>query len=158
MLKAITSVWRVLNRERILKILAAVDGSENSQKALRYATELAEKLSGEVTVLNAFHQDIYDALSKHDHKGRPIDEYIEDARLLARQMAQKVLKKTVKMQCKGAVGYPAEEIVDEGLEGKYDFIVMGFHGLRGLARLKAMGSVSRRVLETSTIPVLIVPS
>lgn len=55
-------------------------------------------------------------------------------------MAQKALKKTVKMQWKGAVGHPAEEIADEALEGKYDFIVMGFHGLRGLARLKAMGN------------------
>jgi len=138
--------------------LVAVDGSENSHRALKYAVDLAEKLSAEVTVFNVYRQDIYEAVSKREPKPRPVDEYIEDARLLARKMAQSALRKSVKMECKGALGYPPDEILDEGVKGKYDLIIMGFHGERGLGRLKIMGSVSRRVLEGSSIPVLVVPS
>jgi nucleotide-binding universal stress UspA family protein len=38
----------------ITKILVGVDGSENSEKALDYALEIAEKFSASVLILNVF--------------------------------------------------------------------------------------------------------
>jgi nucleotide-binding universal stress UspA family protein len=38
----------------ITKILVGVDGSKNSEKALDYALELAEKFSASILILNVF--------------------------------------------------------------------------------------------------------
>ncbi len=36
-------------------------------------------------------------------------------------------------------------------------IIVGFHGLKGIAKLKALSSASRTVVESSEISVLLVP-
>jgi universal stress protein A len=54
-------------------------------------------------------------------------------------------------------GKPAEEIIAFADEQNVDLIVMGTHGRTGLAHL-LLGSVTERVVRTSSRPVLTVPS
>jgi nucleotide-binding universal stress UspA family protein len=54
------------------------------------------------------------------------------------------------------VGDPAEVILSVAKAHGADLIVIGSKGLSGLSRLRALGSVARRVSEHSTCPVLIV--
>ncbi|MDE1862199.1 MAG: universal stress protein [Thaumarchaeota archaeon] len=51
---------------------------------------------------------------------------------------------------------PVKAILDFLKRDKIDLVVMGSQGLRGIRRLKALGSVSLRVLENAECPVLIV--
>jgi nucleotide-binding universal stress UspA family protein len=51
-------------------------------------------------------------------------------------------------------GEPAEKIVETAERGKFDLIVMGSRGLGG--RISTLGSVSSRVVDRSSCPVLIV--
>jgi len=51
---------------------------------------------------------------------------------------------------------PAEEILKFSQSEKIDLIVMGNVGLKGISKIKMLGSVSRNVLENAKCPILIV--
>jgi nucleotide-binding universal stress UspA family protein len=53
-------------------------------------------------------------------------------------------------------GYPADEILEEAESSGSDLIIMGTHGKGDLAN-RFMGSVARRVVRSSSRPVLVVP-
>jgi nucleotide-binding universal stress UspA family protein len=54
------------------------------------------------------------------------------------------------------LGDPADKIIEFADGENIDLIVMGNVGLRGVARIKTLGSVSRRVSEMASCPVLLV--
>ncbi len=51
---------------------------------------------------------------------------------------------------------PAKAILDYAKKTDSDLIVMGSQGLRGIDKVRVLGSVSRHVLENSSCPVIIV--
>lgn len=53
------------------------------------------------------------------------------------------------------VGDPAAQILETARNEKTDLIVMGSKGLKGMSKLKVLGSVARKVTELSRCPVLI---
>ena len=53
-------------------------------------------------------------------------------------------------------GTPWETIVVSAGSGRFDLIVMGTHGRRGVKRA-LLGSVAERVVRSSPVPVLTVP-
>lgn len=55
------------------------------------------------------------------------------------------------------IGDPAEKIVEVANQMGVEMIIVGFHGLKGIAKLKALSSASRTVVESSEISVLLVP-
>lgn len=78
--------------------------------------------------------------------------------------ALKMLEK-VKLKCKTAgisaetrsvVGYPSEVIIKHAEKDNVDIVVMGTVGLRGISRIRALGSVARRVSEEARCPVLLI--
>ncbi len=54
-------------------------------------------------------------------------------------------------------GNPAEAILHAVERRRADMIVVGVRGLHGLGRIRALGSVARKVIENSPIPVIAVP-
>ena len=63
-------------------------------------------------------------------------------------------KPDLKVSTRFEKGEPDEKIVEIAEKGKFDLIVMGSRGLGG--RVSALGSVSSRVVDKSSCPVLIV--
>jgi len=55
---------------------------------------------------------------------------------------------------RASTGFVVQELVDGSRDA--DMLVLGSHGLRGLARL-VMGSVGHEVVQHSASPVVIVP-
>lgn len=53
-------------------------------------------------------------------------------------------------------GNPIEAILEYSRAKKIDLIIIGSQGLKGIERLKALGSTSRRVSELAKCPVMIV--
>ena len=53
-------------------------------------------------------------------------------------------------------GKPANEIVDYAKKNKVDLLIMGSNGLEGLAKIKGLGSVSRKVSERISCPITII--
>ncbi len=51
----------------------------------------------------------------------------------------------------------ADEILNVANVEKVRMIVIGIKGLHGLAKIRSLGSVTRRVAENAECPVLVVP-
>jgi nucleotide-binding universal stress UspA family protein len=54
------------------------------------------------------------------------------------------------------LGDPADKIIEFANSENIDLIIIGNVGLQGISRIKALGSVSRRVSEMASCPVLLV--
>lgn len=136
----------------INKILVPIDGSENSEKGLRYACELASKVGATITVLHIVTIP-YTGESAVFHI-----EPLEDAGKMILERAKKLLKE----KCAGAhfvlkegSGNPGHEIVKFAEEENISLIVMSAKGHSALAHL-LLGSVSDMVSKHAPCPILIV--
>ena len=141
------------------KILVPTDGSTPSAKARGAAIDLAKKFNIPIVALYVVEPLPYVGLAE---VGVPDFAGYATA---ARTEAQKLLD-DIEIECQEkGVAYEGviEEAanVDQGIldavsERACDLIVMGSHGRRGLNRL-LMGSVTRSVLTSSHVPVLVIP-
>jgi nucleotide-binding universal stress UspA family protein len=136
------------------KILVPVDFSPNSEQALDYAIDFANKLGATVYVLNAIAlpalgiPELGVALAS-----TTIESIVRDN--------QAALDKLVEArQGKGKLGEPIlrtgdpRDIIPHVAEEiGADLIVMGTHGRRGLSRA-LLGSVAEMIVRTSPVPVL----
>ncbi|MEL7257011.1 MAG: universal stress protein [Pseudomonadota bacterium] len=131
-------------------ILAAIDGSEASFRALDHAAELASLLNAELTILIVRlvivgRKDVYAAVSKEDVE--KIEHQARDAALSAGATQVSVVVETSRDT--------AYKIVDVAIEKGADLIVMGASGKGGFKAF-LLGSVSQDVLKKSACPVTIV--
>jgi nucleotide-binding universal stress UspA family protein len=138
----------------IRHILAPIDFTENSSRALAYAIELAEKFDAKLTILHAYQLPVY---------GFPDGAYIAPPEMATdiANAAQKALNTAASTYRDRPVtiatllrqGVPWEEITAAASELGADLIVIGTHGRHGLARA-LLGSVAENVIRTSPLPVL----
>lgn len=148
------------------KILIAVDGSEDSDKALSQGGKLAscgcKGISIEVVVVTVqrpleFILPVFDFFLKKTAPGdeKEIREKYESiGRDLLNQSRKSIEKEGVtKVKTVVKEGKPAEEILKVAEEEKVDLIIIGSKG-KGLAKT-VFGSVSREVSMGSKVPVLI---
>ncbi len=131
-------------KKKITKILAPVDGSRGSDKALNQAVILAKKLGAKITLLHIQESGLFGF--------RP-------------EMARQVGKHVLAAAAKKVKGVETNEKMESGDVGKtiaqiaekedYDIIVMGGKGHGGIKRF-LLGSASSHVLHYTKQPVLIV--
>lgn len=141
-----------------MKILVATDGSKNALRAVKHVVKLASRIAEATTVtLVSVHDD---TALRHAQRfvGRAaVDDYL-------RELSEQDLVEPRKALDKAGIhhdmvirtGHVAAEIAAVGLEGKYDMIVLGSKGRSALKDL-LVGSVSKRIIELSKVPVLLVP-
>ncbi|MGI5838801.1 MAG: universal stress protein [bacterium] len=135
------------------KILVAMDGSEQSFKALAEAGKLAKAMKAEITAISVVHDVVV--------YGGYESVYFDNESL--RKASEEVLRRTKEMMEKEGFAIKtilgkgnAAEVINETAEsGDFDLVVMGSRGLGGVSRL-LLGSVSGRVANTSKVSVLIV--
>ena len=82
---------------------------------------------------------------------------MKTAQSVANTLAKQLEEEDVGYETRGLVGDPADQIILLAQRIDADMIVMGFEALHGLGKLRALGSVSRAVMEKTTCPVLTVP-
>ncbi|MEW6109282.1 MAG: universal stress protein [Nitrospirota bacterium] len=137
-----------------MKILLATDGSEYSEGAAKFLTNLQFSSDDELTVLHviswvAFRDDVesYHASLKH----------------IKQEIAPKILDSAVdilkpvnaKISTALLEGDSRNSIIDVAINSDADLIVMGARGLKGIKSLM-VGSVTRSVAVNSPIPVLVI--
>ncbi len=142
------------------KILVPIDGSEGSWKALNQAVALGEKFNSELFVVNVIQPYNNAALL-----AVPLDHnVITQGNNELKEIGDKVLEmaderlanyKAGKVEYKLEVGHPSERIIALSKEFECDAIVIGSRGLSGIAEF-FLGSVSSKVSQYATVPVLIV--
>jgi nucleotide-binding universal stress UspA family protein len=125
----------------IKSVLVAVDGSENSSRALDFALDLADKYGATLTILN---------VSESPPMGVVPFEPVTVSGDRAKELNPKLLIST-----KLREGDPALEIIAEAKEGKFGILVIGH---RGSSRVREifMGKISEKVSHLTPCPVVIV--
>jgi nucleotide-binding universal stress UspA family protein len=135
----------------ISKILVAVDGSKNADKAFEYACDLAKKAGASLLILH-----VSEELGT---VGYSINKEIE---LENREMLQKyqsrakqVLMQTYIDVMEAKANDVAEEVLQTADKENIDTIVVGSRGI-SQARKFLLGSVSYKISHYATRPVVIV--
>lgn len=141
------------------KILIPVDGSEGSWRALNTAVEIGKKFGSELLVVNVIQPYNNAALLAVplDHatvsQGNSELEKIGDKVL---EMAhERLAGYEYKTEYCLEIGHPSERIIALAKKSKADAIIIGSRGLSGIAEF-FLGSVSSKVSQYASIPVLIV--
>lgn len=144
------------------RILAAVDGSEGSRRALTRCAEIARCLNAEVILL--WVQRSFLDLERSDPEATALRRVMEE------QEVKKEIEDTVKRFLNSSKkylidnsvkevrtmlrwGHPAEEILDVAEEEKADLIILGSRGRR--IRKAFLGSISREVSDRAKVSVMI---
>jgi len=161
-----SKVHLVEEQNLIKKILVALDGSKPADKALDFALDLGEKYSANVVLLSVVSPVIV-PLGPYPTTGVPpippvvIGTYSNELRVSHEKVLSEALKKAkkikpnLKVSTKLVEGRPSDKIIETAKEGKFDIIVVGSRGLGGIKKF-FLGSVSNRVANEATCPVLIV--
>ena len=154
------------------KILVPHDCLRMSSEALRHAINIA-KPSAESSMIILLHviQEfpvphlLERPMRPHGKRTAPSTSmYVSDLYGQIRSKISEVLdkeeelcvKEGISAQTKIVVGRPADQILRFAKREKIDLIVIGSTRLKGLLRIKGLGSVSRNVAEKSLCPVLTV--
>ena len=147
----------------IRNILIAVDGSENSNRALDFALDFAEKFDSAVMVLNVSEvlamgvvpQESttysFDNMSILGKDLRKIHEEI----LSKAVIHAKAVKPDLVVSSMLKDGDPAIEIVNVAKDNGFDVIVIGHKG-SGMVRERFLGRISEKVAHLASCPVVIV--
>ncbi|MDW0118022.1 universal stress protein [Sporosarcina thermotolerans] len=135
------------------RILIAVDGSENSQRAALHAAKLA------ITNSNASITALYVLNYDRTRTDVLLDADIADLHLRRKERIEPILDIFIKHQVKHELvirhGEPGPTIIAYANENKYDLVVIGSRGLNSFQEM-LLGSVSHKVAKRVIAPVLIV--
>ena len=154
------------NKDIFKRILVPFDGSKYSRNALLQAIEISKNFSSKIYIVTAvdtsdFPPGMLLALLKKDKRlEQSVSEFVTAAKS---QIRRELLAEVAVCKAKGADAYYdiiAGSTIDAILKfargRKINLIVMGSQGLHGVRRLKALGSVSRKISELASCPVMIV--
>ena len=142
------------------RILVATDFSEPSDAALAYGRELATRFGATLHVLHGVENVYANTLGAENYVAVApgLQEQLEvDARQRLKELlidSDKSGPATVSVVMTATS--PAFAIVNYAKDHAIDVIVTGTHGRGAFAHL-IMGSVAERVVQWSTMPVLVVP-
>ena len=131
-------------------ILAPTDFSDLSADGVRYACQLARKISAELIFFNIVVLDESNAVDKREME--------QHRKRLREFVAEKVADACVGLKTRQLVepGQPSGSIVDYAEKEAVDLIVMSSHGRSGLSRM-LIGSVTDKVVRGASCPVVVVP-
>jgi nucleotide-binding universal stress UspA family protein len=141
----------------IRRIVVAIDGSEGALHAAEHAVDLAAALGGDVVFVYV----IDDQVSRALEVAFPGDERSGAERLEADangrldQPAEQARRRGCAFSKRIERGDPVERLEAVANEVGADLIVVGRTGCRG-ARRVLLGSVARRLTESSRVPVLVI--
>ena len=136
-----------------MRFIVAVDGSEESEDAVRYAVSLAEPLGADVEIVHAIKPEIY------SEEGRMLIEDMSDAEERGDSVladAERVAGEAdFEVETESLYGDAAEEVVEYADETGADAVFVGHRGVS--AKYEDMvGSVAQELVRRASVPVTVV--
>lgn len=133
----------------IKKILVPVDGSKQSEKALEFACNLADKYDAEILIQHTVETNLHEHAMFMGSAGFAFEldeEQIHNSGKVIVEAAMKIVSDHHNLTADTIVdhGSPAHNIVQCAKSNKVDMIVMGSRGLSNLGGL-LLGSISHKV-------------
>ncbi|WP_254763709.1 universal stress protein [Natrinema marinum] len=148
-----------------MKLLVAVDGSEEAANALEYATDIADAFEGSITIVYVVDPAVYDEGGRGpvstltDAEQRLILESIEAAERRGGDVLEEATERAKTfghdVEDELLYGDPAAEIPDYATAEGFDAIYVGHRGRSERAE-RLLGSVAKEVVERATVPVTVV--
>jgi nucleotide-binding universal stress UspA family protein len=141
------------------KILVPTDRSDESQKALAIAQQVASVQDAEIVLVHVYDPTAA-ALPASDGAFEPallteLTEAIEDeARMELARLEEQVRARSGRVRSVMLQGTVSHTLLEFEAEERPDLVVMSTHGRTGLARF-ALGSVTDRLVREGTVPVLV---
>jgi nucleotide-binding universal stress UspA family protein len=143
------------------RILVAVDGSQNAQRALEAAVDLAKHLKADLRIAHVVYVPTLFWSMGVPGSAVPTDKIEEDAERVARELLAKAVKfakdsgvKDVKDELVTDLVSPYQGIVQLAEHDDADLIVVGTRGLGGFRKL-LLGSVTNSILHYAGCSVLV---
>lgn len=148
-------------------ILVPFDGSEYSKRAMDEAIEMSKKLGSKLHILTAVTVSavrppgiILSGMTRGKSATKTTEAFvkkaIDEANSMMLESVEYCKRKGADAIYKVTAESPAKAILNYAKKTDSDLIVMGSQGLRGIDKVRVLGSVSRHVLENSSCPVIIV--
>jgi nucleotide-binding universal stress UspA family protein len=141
------------------KILVPLDGSSLSESILGQAADLVKECNGSelvlLTVVEPFREQPF---RKEDDWNTKIQkEGVRVAGNYLKALKEKLMSEGVKVNVEVIVGDPAQEILAYSIKNEIDLIMMNAKG-RSANKRWFFGSVAKKIIDHSPIPVLINPT
>ena len=146
-------------------ILVPHAGTKAGDKALEHAKNLAKIHGSKITILHVFEKismpPSITFSSERRHWQKHLSEARSEIRKEMRNKMQKFVtrlkKENISVGLKVVEGYPEEEISRIAKSENYDVVVMAKRRkLPGIKAILRLGSVSRKVLEKATCPIILI--
>ena len=134
------------------RILAAYDGSLQSQHATELALSLASAMHSHLLIFAVIRPPEPATRSELNAMLDDAREHYEQSFAVLRERAK---QKEIDLETEIVVGHPAEQIVHRAETTQVDLIVMGRRGISSFQRWM-LGSISERVLRYAHCPVMVV--
>lgn len=134
------------------QILFPTDGSEPAESALDYAVQVAAEHDATLHLLNV--ADV-SQVSLHQVRDDVLDALEREGQEIVDEAARRATDRGIETVSNVVRGDPYRSIVEYSNESDIDLIVMPTHGRHGLERF-LLGSVTERVINTATVPVVAV--
>lgn len=135
------------------RILVAVDGSSQAQKAFDFAISLAKKYNSILTIISVIN------LPDYIQRTRKIMALERDLMKQFTSIQEELMEigRTNGVEVKSVIefGHPADKIVEFASKGNFDLVVVGSKGRSKIERFH-LGATSDKISHHSTVPVLIV--
>ena len=147
------------------KILIPHAGTTAGNKALDHAWEIGKKYGSSITILHVIENlSISPSIEFSFERKKWTKEFQTIRRDLKLEMHQKLTKQArylkkdnIPVSIKVVHGYPDEEIIRVANENDYDVVIMAKRRkIIGLTAILNLGSISRKVLEKISCPVILI--
>jgi nucleotide-binding universal stress UspA family protein len=148
---------RTAMTDSLNRILVPVDFSAHSEKAIRFATTLANKFGARLSLLHVVEDPFVTGAWQAEVFVPNIPELLNDlikaAQTQMTERQKELATHGVAVESAVISGRPATAIVEYASTGQFDLIVMGTHGRTGFSHA-LLGSVAERVVQKAPCPVL----
>lgn len=136
-------------------ILVPTDGSGGTAETVAHALDIATPRDATVHALSVVDRRVYLSAEK-EQQDAILDSLTDSAEDAVAAVEEQAADADVRSTSAVRDGVPHSEILRYADEEDIDLIVIGTHGRTGRDKLVNMGSVTERVVENASQPVLVV--
>ncbi|WP_459285187.1 universal stress protein [Paenibacillus vandeheii] len=139
------------------KIIVAIDKAETTNKLLDATIEIARNKQTQVTLVNVSQEYVSNGMTyiPENFLEELLNEMEKASLEQLQQTKSKLISAGINTETVHLKGDPAHEILNYAKDTEQQLIIIGSRGLRGIKEMM-LGSVSHKVSQLSSCPVLIV--
>ena len=142
-------------------IMAAVDFSENSIRAAKYAARMAKDLNAKLVLTNIYNQRDVDLMNQVAMRvpdfdvNKHLDEHLKERKDRLKIFKKELADDALEVKTSLRVGVPYEALLEEIDKQKPDLLVMGVKGRSNVVDM-IVGSCAQKMFRRCPIPLLTV--